>query len=154
MKFWEDQYFRASSREDQAFILLLVLMEKDWAWCLKCQDKNSVGSNDKLNQEYCFVDIFLIEILYTGSYYRKNRMKLLKLKPVLPCFPWKKGGLPELTQGKVSIARQNAGHGSGEDLECTEEASCTTTIFLCPYLFIPMSSFRAYWIIGNSLAGY
>ena len=63
MKFCEDQYFRAPTREGQAFVLLLVLKEKHWAWCLKCQGKNSVDSEGELNQVYCFVGINFIEIL-------------------------------------------------------------------------------------------
>lgn len=63
MKFWEDQYLRALSKEGQAFVLLLVLKKKHWTWCLKCQGKNSVGSKNELNQERWFVSIIFIEIL-------------------------------------------------------------------------------------------
>lgn len=57
---------------------------------------------------------------------QENQDKIDWLKPIcFYAFLWYKWGVPEfglLTQGKFPVAQWSAGLGSGEDLECMEEA--------------------------------
>jgi len=65
-------------------------------------------------------------------------MKLIKLKPI--CYH----AFLEMRAARAKFLYHAEGLGSGEDLKCTEEAPYPNTIFPCPYLFIPIYSFRVY----------